>query len=96
MVPTNSPVSRAYSSYISLDNKYNYLYLLTESTLYFPYEYIYINNLINYSEIQPKYLTGDFTPYGENEQGKYRHLNKVFQVVLKQSDSRTLDSEWCI
>ena len=96
MVPTNSPVSRAYSSYISLDNKYNYLYLLMESTSYFPYECIYKNNLINYSEIQPKYLTGDFTPYDENELDKYCHLNKVFQVVLKQSDSRTLDSEWCI
>jgi len=44
MVPTNSPVSRAYSSYISLDNKYNYLYLLMESTSYFPYEYIYKNS----------------------------------------------------
>ena len=96
MVPTNSPVSRADSSYISLDDKYNYLCLLMESTSYFPYEYIYKNKLINYSEIQPKYLTGDFTPYDENELGKYRHLNKVFQLVLKQSDSRTLDSEWCI
>ena len=96
MVPTSSPVSRASSSYISLDDKYNYLCLLMESTSYFPYEYIYKNKLINYSEIQPKYLTGDFTPYDENELGKCRHINKVFQVVLKQSDSRTLDSEWCI
>lgn len=96
MVPIDSPVSRAYYSYISLDNKYNYLYLLTESTSYFPYEYIYLNNLINYSEIQPKYLTDDFTSYDENTVGKYCHPNKVSQIALKYSDSRTLDSEWRI
>jgi hypothetical protein len=98
MVPTKCPVSRAFPSYISLINniyKYNnYNKLIMESTSYFPKEYIYINNLINYLEIQPKYLTDGLTPYDENETPSMGHPKQVLGRTLKVSDSRTLDSHW--
>lgn len=65
-----------------------------ESTSYFPEEYIYINNLINYLEIQPKYLTGCLTPYDENETPSMGQPKQVLGRTLKVSDSRTLDSHW--
>ena len=65
-----------------------------ESTSYFPKEYIYINNLINYLEIQPKYLTDALTPYDENETPSMGHPKQVLRRTLKVSDSRTLDSYW--
>lgn len=95
MVPTKCPVSRAFSSYISLiNNIYKYNKLIMESTSYFPKEYIYINILINYLEIQPKYLTDGLTPYDENETPSMGHPKQVLGRTLKVSDSRTLDSHW--
>jgi hypothetical protein len=68
MVPTECPVSRAFTAYVSLlNNIFNYNKLLMESTPYFPKNYIYINNLINYLEIQPKFLTVGITLNLENE-----------------------------
>jgi hypothetical protein len=68
MVPTECPVSRAFTSYVSLiNNIYIYNILIMESTPYFPKEYIYINNLNNYLEIQPKTLTVGITLKLENK-----------------------------
>jgi hypothetical protein len=95
MVPTECPVSRAFTSYVSLiNNIYNYNKLIMESTSYFPKNYIYINNLNNYLEIQPKFLTVDLTPYDENKTPSIGHPKQVLERTLKVSDSRTLDSEW--
>jgi hypothetical protein len=68
MVPTECPVSRAFTAYVSLlNNIFNYNKLLMESTPYFPKNYIYINNLNNYLEIQPKFLTVGITLKLENK-----------------------------
>jgi hypothetical protein len=62
MVPAECPVSRAFTSYVSLiNNIYIYNKLIMESTPYFPKNYIYINNLYKYLEIQPPKLTVDLT-----------------------------------
>jgi hypothetical protein len=68
MVPTECPVSRAFTSYVSLiNNIYNYNKLIMESTSYFPKNYIYNNNLNKYLEIQPKFLTVGITLNLENK-----------------------------
>jgi hypothetical protein len=68
MVPTECPVSRAFTSYVSLiNNIYIYNKLIMESTPYFPKNYIYINNLYKYLEIQPNFLTVGITLNLENE-----------------------------
>ncbi len=68
MVPTECPVSRAFTSYVSLiNNLYNYNIFIMESTPYFPKNYFYINNLNNYLEIQPKFLTVGITLKLENK-----------------------------
>jgi hypothetical protein len=95
MVPTECPVSRAFTAYVSLlNNIFNYNKLLMESTPYFPKNYIYINNLNNYLEIQPKFLTVDLTPDGENKTPSIEHPKQVLGRTLQVSDSRTLDSYW--
>jgi hypothetical protein len=97
MVPTECPVSRAFTFYVSLiNNIYNYNKLIMESTSYFPKEYIYINYLNNYLEIQPKFLTVDLTPYDENKTPSIEHPKQVLGRTLQVSDSRTLDSYWGI
>ena len=97
MIPINSPVSRAFTFYVSLiNNIYNYNKLIMESTSYFPKNYIYINNLNNYLEIQPKFLTVDLTPYDENKTPYIWHPKQVLVRALKASYSRTMASNWGI
>lgn len=74
MVLTNSPVTRAFISYVSLLYSYinNYLLvviniLLKESTSYFPNSKYYLFNLNNYLEIQARDLTLQITPKYENK-----------------------------
>jgi hypothetical protein len=97
MVPTECPVSRAFTSYVSLiNNIYNYNKLIMESTSYFPKEYIYINNLNNYLEIRPNFLTVDLTPYGENKTSYIWHPNPNSKSTSFVTHSRTMDSNWGI
>ena len=99
MIPTECPVTRAFTSYISLVNNIylnNINYLLKESTPYFPKEFKTIN-YFNYSlEIQPKNLTGRLTPYDENKTLPMGHPKQALGRTLKVSDSRTLYSVWGI
>jgi len=97
MVPEITPAYAGNSVFVSLYiNNISLYKFLIESTSYFLKEYIYINNLINYSEIQPKYLTDGLTPYDENETPSNGHPKHVLGRALKVSDSHTLDSKWGI
>ena len=94
MIPINSPVSRAFTSYISLYINNISIYSLKESTSYFPYINYYDLNINYYLEIQARGLTDDLTPYRENETPSMGHPKQVLGRTLKVSDSRTLDSNW--
>lgn len=97
MVPTECPVSRAFTFYVSLiNNIYNYNTFIMESTPYFPKNYIYINNLNNYLEIQPKFLTVDLTPYDENKTPYIWHPSLNSKSPSLVSHSPTMDSNWGI
>lgn len=97
MVPTECPVSRAFTSYVSLiNNIYIYNKLIMESTSYFPKNYIYINNLNNYLEIQPNFLTVDLTPYDENKTPFFWDSNPNSKSTSFVPHSRTMDSAWGI
>lgn len=97
MVPTECPVSRAFTFYVSLiNNIYNYNTFIMESTPYFPKNYIYINNLNNYLEIQPKFLTVDLTPYDENKTPSIWDSNPNSKSTSFVPHSRTMDSAWGI
>jgi hypothetical protein len=97
MVPTECPVSRAFTAYVSLlNNIFNYNKLLMESTPYFPKNYIYINNLNNYLEIQPKFLTVDLTPYDENKTPSNWDFNPNSKSTSFVPHSRTMDIDWGI
>lgn len=96
MIPTNSPVSRAFTSYISLYINNISIYNLKESTSYFPYINYYLLNINNYLEIQARGLTDNLTPYCKNETSIIQHPNPKCRTTLIGSDSRTLDSVWGI
>ena len=96
MIPINSPVSRAFTSYISLYINNISTYKLMESTSYFPYINNYLLNINNYLEIQASGLTDDLTPYRENELPINRHPIPKCRTTFIGSDSRTLDSVWGI
>lgn len=94
MIPTKCPVSRAFTSYISLFNNNISINNLMESTSYFPNSNYLLFNVNNYLEIQACGLTNYLTPYYENKgsdivdptpNAKHSHL---------ASHSRTLDSVW--
>ena len=96
MIPINSPVSRAFTSYVSLYINNISIYNLKESTSYFPYmnySLLYINN---YLEIQARGLTENLTPYCKNETPINQHPIPKCRTTLIGSDSRTLDSVWGI
>ena len=61
MIPTSSPVSRAFTSYLSLYINNISIYKLKESTSYFPYINNYLLNINYYLEIPPQDLTVDLT-----------------------------------
>jgi len=96
MIPINSPVSRAFISYISLYINNISIYYLMESTSYFPYINYFLLNINNYLEIQAHGLTDDLTPYRENELHINQHPFPKCRTTLIGSDSRTLDSVWGI
>ena len=97
MVPEITPAYAGNSVFVSLYiNNISLDKFLIESTSYFLKKYIYINNLINYSEIQPKDITVGLTPYNENETPSTGHPKHVLGRALKVSDSHTLDSKWGI
>ena len=96
MIPFNSPVSRAFTSYISLYINNISIYNLKESTSYFPYINNYLLNINNYLEIQARGLTDDLTPYRENELPINQHPIPKCRTTLIGFDSRTLDSVWGI
>ena len=96
MIPTECPVSRAFTSYISLliDNISNIN--IKESTSYFPNNKYYFINIIIFSEIQAGGLTADLTPYYENEVPSILDPTPKCGTTLNSSHSRTLDSVWGI
>ena len=96
MIPTNSPVSRAFTSYISLYINNISIYKLQESTSYFPYINDYLLNIDYYLEIQARGLTEYLTLYRENETPINQHPNPKCRTTLIRSDSPTLDSDWGI
>ena len=96
MIPINSPVSRAFTSYISLLINNISIYNLKESTSYFPYINYYLLNINNYLEIQARGLTDNLTPYCENETPINQHPIPKCRTTFIGSDSRTLDSVWGI
>ena len=96
MIPINSPVSRAFTSYISLYKNNISIYNLKESTSYFPYINNYLLNINNYLEILARGLTDDLTPYRENELPINQHPIPKCRTTLIGSDSRTLDGVWGI
>lgn len=96
MIPINSPVSRAFTYYISLYINYVSIYNLKESTSYFPYINNYLLNFNNYLEIQARDLTDYLTPYRENELPINQHPIPRCRTTMFGSDSRTLDSVWGI
>jgi hypothetical protein len=96
MIPINSPVSRAFTSYISLYINNIFIYNLMESTSYFPYIYYYLLNINNYLEIHARGLTDYLTPYRENEIPINQHPIPKYRTTLIGSDSPTLDSVWGI
>jgi len=96
MIPINNPVSRAFTSYISLCLNYISINNLKESTSYFPYINNYLQNINYYLEIQARDLTDDLTLYCENETPINQHPNPKCRTTLISSDSRTLDSDWGI
>ena len=96
MIPINSPVSRAFTSYISLCiNNISLYKLLIESTSYFLNDIKLINNN-NYQEIHPADLTVDLTPKYENKVPYFRDLPFGAKGTLFVSHSRTMDSNWGI
>jgi hypothetical protein len=96
MIPINSPVSRAFTSYISLYINNIYIYNLMESTSYFPYINYYLLNINNYLEIHARGLTDYLTLYRENETLINQHPIPKCRTTLIGSDSPTLDSVWGI
>ena len=96
MIPINSPVSRAFTSYISLCiNNISLYKLLIESTSYFLND-IYVINNSNYLEIQPPNLTVDLTPKYENKVPSFCDLHFGADSPLFVSNSLTMDSGWGI
>ena len=61
MIPSSSPVSRAFTSYLSLYINNISIYKLKESTSYFPYINNYLLNINYCLEIPPQNLTVDLT-----------------------------------
>jgi len=96
MIPINSPMSRAFTSYISLYINNISIYNLMESTSYFPYINYYLLNINNYLEIHARDLTDYLTPYRENETLINQHPIPKCRTTLIGSDSPTLDSVWGI
>ena len=96
MVLTECPVSRAFTSYISLLVNNISINNIKESTSYFPNNKYYLENINKYLEIQACGLTFDLTPYYENEASTILDPTPNTKSTESESDSRTLDSDWGI
>jgi hypothetical protein len=96
MIPTECPVSRAFTSYISLLINNISINNIKESTSYFPNNKYYFENINNYLEIQALGLTSHLTPYYENGAPSILDPTPNTKSAESGSDSRTLDSEWGI
>ena len=96
MVLTECPVSRAFTSYISLLVNNISINNIKESTSYFPNNKYYLENINKYLEIQACGLTSDLTPYYENEASTIPDPTPNTKSAESRSDSRTLDSDWGI
>ena len=97
MVPTKSPVTRAFVSYISLLISYISIINIKESTSYFPNNnYLVIANNNNYLEIQARGLTSDLTPYNENKVPLFPEINGRANCPFFVAHSLTMDSGWAI
>jgi hypothetical protein len=92
MIPTKCPVSRAFTSYISLYINNISINNLMESTSYFPSSNYYLKNINNYLEIQAFGLTTDLTPYDKNETSTLVDPTPNARSISFSSHSRTLDS----
>lgn len=94
MIPTECPVSRAFTSYISLLKNNISISNIKESTSYFPNnEFLKINN-DNYLEIRANGLTPDLTPDGENKVPLFPDLSTKVTSHSLGLHSPTLDSAW--
>jgi hypothetical protein len=96
MIPINSPVSRAFTSYISLLINNISINNIKESTSYFPNNKYYLENINKYLEIQALDLTSHLTPDYENEASFVLDPTPNTKSTESGSDSRTLDSHWGI
>jgi hypothetical protein len=92
MIPTKCPVSRAFTSYISLFNNNISINNLMESTSYFPNSNYLLLNINNYLEIQACGLTNHLTPYYENKGSDIVDPTPNARSIYFSSHSRTLDS----
>ncbi len=92
MIPTKCPVSRAFTSYISLIINNISANNIKESTSYFPKNKYYFENNNNYLEIQALGLTSRLTPYCENRAPYFLDPTPNTKSAESGSDSRTLDS----
>jgi len=96
MVPTKSPVTRAFVSYISLLISYISIINIKESTSYFPNNnYLVINNNNNL-EIQARGLTSDLTLDDENKVPLFTEINGRANCPFFVPHSLTMDSGWAI
>ena len=96
MIPTECPVSRAFTSYISLLINNISINNIKESTSYFPNNKYHFENINNYLETQALGLTLHLTPYYENGAPSILDPTPNTKSAESGSDSRTLDSEWGI
>jgi hypothetical protein len=92
MIPTKCPVSRAFTSYISLYINNISINNSMESTSYFPSSKYYSKNINNDLEIQSLGLTTDLTPYGKNETSTLVDPTPNARSIHFSPHSRTLDS----
>jgi hypothetical protein len=94
MIPTECPVSRAFTLYISLLISYITINTIKESTSYFPNnEFLRIKN-VNYLEIQAEGLTPDLTPYDEIKAPLLPDLRVRVNSPVFVANSLTLNSKW--
>ena len=92
MIPTKCPVSRAFTSYISLYINNISINNLMESTSYFPNSNYLLFHVNNYLEIQACGLTNHLTPYYENKGSNIVDPTPNAGSIYFSSHTRTLDS----
>lgn len=94
MIPSKCPVTRAFTSYISLLSIYISINNIKESTSYFPNNNYYSIETNNYLEIRARGLTSDITPYYVSEAVTIADPTPNTKPAVLMPRSRTLDSVW--